>query len=546
MNPAAKTVPAQVPTSTSKMKRIDLIDQELSPTPDLPPLSPPNSPPCSPDLSPRSTNINNNKIRMNYNRERNRSTTSTTSDYAISSDSEIWSLNSDRDNYYPSSNHNQINNNNNRRNHRYSRSVSSGSGSYDEDEFPSESSQTSFPSSPIESFVMSSDSYFSHQRDSFSEIRGRKLDIARGANNSSQNHRRRVSDTSSMRSNQDDPCGGLYITESDQDLLRSQQRQQQTLGFVYSNGSSASLSATGSPQLGPTSRRSSYSSYGSGSGRGSPNTPPRRRRSSARSRDGSESVNGSSEISETAKIFKNLLIMEESLRQQSRHQSNLIKKYTIFVFCLFSVMVFSAYRLLNNSNLESNDFSDPTSSTSSNDSTNNNSPSSTHTATNSYMTLLYQVCFTISLLTLILFYLNGDYNRTIGRPRRFLNTTNKGIRQLNIRLVRVKIKLIDRCLDTLKFSLLFPTRLLKFQCRLILKLVRFEFIVVLMNWLIEFEVKLNMSRCCVVGVHDVKLVLNPRVFSTATREHWELYRNEFWNKETMRRRRVLLKEKDSF
>ncbi|GMG23229.1 unnamed protein product [Ambrosiozyma monospora] len=480
--------------------------------------------------------------------------TSTSSDYAISSDSELWSLNSDRENYYASSNNNQINNNNtnndNRRYHRYSRSVSSGSGSYDEDEFPSESSQTSFPSSPIESFVMSSDSYFSHQRDSFSEIRGRKLDVARGAN-SNQNHRRKVSDASSMRSNQDDPCGGLYITDSDQDLLRSQQRQQQTLGFVYSNGSSASLSGTASPQLGPTSRRSSYSSYtGSGSGRGSPNTPPRRRRSSARS----ESTNGSSEISETAKIFKNLLIMEESLRQESRYQSNLIKKYTTFLFCLLSVIVFCAYHLLNgNSNDGSDDFfTDPTSTSTSNsnDSTNNNSPSSssssTATTTSSYMTLVYQVFFTISLLTLVLFYLNGDYNRTIGRPRRFLNTTNKGIRQLNIRLVRVKIKLIDKCLDSLKFTLLFPTRLLKFQCRLILKIVRFEFVVVLLNWLIEFDVRLNMSRCCVVGVHDVKLVLNPRVFSTATREQWELYRNEFWNKETMRRRRVLLKEKDNF
>ncbi|GMG23231.1 unnamed protein product [Ambrosiozyma monospora] len=56
MNPAAKTVPGQVPIPTSKMKRIDFIDQELSPTPDLPPLSPPNSPPCSPGLSPKSSN----------------------------------------------------------------------------------------------------------------------------------------------------------------------------------------------------------------------------------------------------------------------------------------------------------------------------------------------------------------------------------------------------------------------------------------------------------------------------------------------------------
>ena len=43
-----------------------------------------------------------------------------------------------------------------------------------------------------------------------------------------------------------------------------------------------------------------------------------------------------------------------------------------------------------------------------------------------------------------------------------------------------------------------------------------------------------------IGVTDVKLVLNARVFNTDIREGWEMYRSEFWINEGIRRRNNML------
>lgn len=110
--------------------------------------------------------------------------------------------------------------------------------------------------------------------------------------------------------------------------------------------------------------------------------------------------------------------------------------------------------------------------------------------------LLHKITSIITFMTLVLFYMTGEYTRTISRPRKFLVTANKGIRQLNVRLVKVKARAFNRILGCLRW---------KQRCA---------------------------YRC---GVEHVKLVLNPRVFSTASREQWELYRNQFWDLESVRR-----------
>ncbi|ODV83609.1 hypothetical protein CANARDRAFT_29836 [[Candida] arabinofermentans NRRL YB-2248] len=86
---------------------------------------------------------------------------------------------------------------------------------------------------------------------------------------------------------------------------------------------------------------------------------------------------------------------------------------------------------------------------------------------------------------------------------------------------------------------------MKFQTNQLLKLrfLKFMMLITFKKWCVDLEVKLRTSKQN-GGVRDVKIVLNPRIFNTATREQWELYRNEFWNKETIRRRLVLQKEQD--
>ena len=60
------------------------------------------------------------------------------------------------------------------------------------------------------------------------------------------------------------------------------------------------------------------------------------------------------------------------------------------------------------------------------------------------MNIIYRIVSIITGMTLLLFYLTGEYTRTISRPRKFLTTANKGIRQLNVRLVKVKVSYRER------------------------------------------------------------------------------------------------------
>ncbi|KAG7695333.1 hypothetical protein KL930_003786 [Ogataea haglerorum] len=364
-----------------------------SPSEMEPVTSPPSSPTMSPSLLPR---INEKE-----------------DDIACSSDSDVWSLGSDRDINAP------------------------------------------------ELFTISSDSYFSQHRESFGELRGRALDTPISTKKG-----RRASDLS-LRSNID-----------------------------YSNHTESENEHTKTPSR-PGSRRSS--------------TPQNKRSGSSRSRtrDGAPESGSGSEISQTAKIFKNLLILEESLRQQNVEQKLLRRKYFSFFISMIVVLFFSGYRLLS-------------------------------TVDSSYIRFATQIVFIIDVVTLLLFYLSGEYHRTIVRPRKFVVITNKGLRQLNIRLVKVRVRMYDALLVVLKSCFLIPIRVLKMQTQYLSKVVRVSSVAKFRNWLVELEIKLATSNG---GVTDVKIVLNPRVFSTDIREQWELYRNEFWNKETMRRRRIMVRER---
>ena len=300
-----------------------------------------------------------------------------------------------------------------------------------------------------------------------------------------------------------------------------------------------------------------------------PDTPQSRSRSSSRSRSGSRSGSRSrrkgreetkqsekeGDASATAQIFKNMLILEESLRQQYMQQQSLRLKYSIFLIVMVIIFSYSTYvSLFHSMYVDANDINmrnevvnynikglndvaitapvkdsdigsglskleipdfplvakltegfdpiDQKKSAGLIDGSGDNSEGAESSDedirdTRYVLTnIVHRVISIIMLMTLLLFYLTGEYTRTISNPRKFLVTTNKGIRQLNVRLVKVKVPLKERIIGFI-------------------------------------HLQLHKHR---QGVDHARLVLNPRVFSTATREQWELYRNQFWGLESVRSR----------
>lgn len=294
-------------------------------------------------------------------------------------------------------------------------------------------------------------------------------------------------------------------------------------------------------------------------------TPRSGSRSSSRGRirgkgnkdDKEKEENKEGDSSSTAQIFKNMLILEESLRQQYIQQQNLRFQYGIFLFVLTLTFIYSTYssifsdydgtvgfnQVLIGENdgvfigddsidipiqtdngivsitykssivvpefptfakmepegkniLDGNDDSENIHPTREDESRCDIYEDVNGDERYTLMRIVYRVISIITFMTLLLFYLTGEYTRTISRPRKFLITANKGVRQLNVRLVKVKVGIKDQFIG-----------------------------------FIRRRQNSEQRR----GVEHIRMVLNPRVFSTATREQWELYRNQFWDLESIRR-----------
>lgn len=205
----------------------------------------------------------------------------------------------------------------------------------------------------------------------------------------------------------------------------------------------------------------------------------------------------------TGKIFRNLLLLEENLRQQVIQQRALRRKYLTFLSILCTLTTSIAHLLY---------FVEK-------------APTGTKRVS-------LQFCLLALLVTLMLYHLSGEYQNTIVLPRRFLSSTNKGLRQFNIRLVKIKVPFTDSIIDLAReLSLFFVNLALVFFHWLNPSMVQNK------NSKLEvFLVSCQLQCQPRIGIADVKLVLNARIFNTDIREGWELYRSEFWIHEGVRRR----------
>lgn len=205
------------------------------------------------------------------------------------------------------------------------------------------------------------------------------------------------------------------------------------------------------------------------------------------------------------KIFRNLLILEESLRQQVMQQRALRRKYLTFLAVLCSLIASISHHLYFNE----------------------------HSAS---VRVLLQLLLLALSVTLMLYHLSGEYQKTIVLPRKFLSSTNKGLRQLNLRLVKIKTSMTDSTVDLIREAGLF-------LCTMCLRSLHTVYPSMIQNPSSRLEVFLVSAQLqCQprFGLTDVKLTLMPRSFNTDIREGWELYRNEFWINEGVRRRLAMM------
>jgi hypothetical protein len=108
----------------------------------------------------------------------------------------------------------------------------------------------------------------------------------------------------------------------------------------------------------------------------------------------------------------------------------------------------------------------------------------------------------ILLVTIVLFYISGSYSTTLVHSRRFIHNTNKGLHAFNVKLVKIPPTWLEALVDLV--------------------------------WAPAYA-----SRPGRV----VKLVLSPRAFNPDTIEGWEIYRQEYWNREHERCKRLKAKKK---
>lgn len=209
----------------------------------------------------------------------------------------------------------------------------------------------------------------------------------------------------------------------------------------------------------------------------------------------------------TGKIFRNLLILEENLREHVIQQRELRRKYLTFLAILCSLIASITHQLY-----------------------------LIDSPVNGTVRVILQFTLLALTMTLMLYHLSGEYQKTIVLPRKFLSSTNKGLRQLNVRLIKIKTSFTDSITDLIRELILFYATMCLNCLHKVYPSMRYNKNSKLEVFLVSCQLQCQPR----IGVADVKLVLNPRAFNTDVREGWELYRSEFWVHEGVRRRNNMM------
>ncbi|KAI1501031.1 Spo7-like protein-domain-containing protein [Biscogniauxia marginata] len=162
-----------------------------------------------------------------------------------------------------------------------------------------------------------------------------------------------------------------------------------------------------------------------------------------------------------------------------------------------------------------------------------------------------KVCFISGIVTGILVWATGIWERGIRWPRRWFGICNRGLRGVNCKLVIVKRSWLVELVSTMVFFFTYGAFSSKagqyrYMDPSILREVDRE-----MNlnqqdhpylpFISSDEEKGAREEDLAPGGDYVKLLLLPKPFSPNFRENWEIYRSEYWEREN--ERRALLRRK---
>jgi hypothetical protein len=155
-----------------------------------------------------------------------------------------------------------------------------------------------------------------------------------------------------------------------------------------------------------------------------------------------------------------------------------------------------------------------------------------------------RVCLMAGIVTGILVWGTGQWERGIRWPRRWVGTTNRGLRGFNCKLVVIKQSWWRECLSALSFFFsygLFSSNngssYRHVDQALLLesdKASRSGGHPALPN-IRENDGTVAYEEDIASGGDYIKLLLLPKPFSPNFRENWDIYRTEYWEKENERR-----------
>ncbi|KAK3187412.1 Nem1-Spo7 phosphatase regulatory subunit [Lecanicillium sp. MT-2017a] len=169
-----------------------------------------------------------------------------------------------------------------------------------------------------------------------------------------------------------------------------------------------------------------------------------------------------------------------------------------------------------------------------------------------------RVCFMGGIITAILVWATGIWDRGIRWPRRWFAISNRGLRGFNCKLVLIRRTWWAEALSTAGFFLTYglfshtasssyrhvdPSLLREVEKELQLSSDSHPTLIVPH----EDDARGGHEEDLAPGGDYVKLLLLAKPFSPTFRENWELYRTEYWERENERRAllRQKLKEHDS-
>lgn len=167
-----------------------------------------------------------------------------------------------------------------------------------------------------------------------------------------------------------------------------------------------------------------------------------------------------------------------------------------------------------------------------------------------------RLCFMGGMVTGLLLWVTGVWDRGVRWPRRWFGVSNRGLRGFNCKLVIIKRHWYTEALSTIGWFLTYglfsdtgssyryvePAILREMDKELNLTTHSHPTLPILS----EDEEKGGHEEDVSPGGDYVKLLLLAKPFSPTFRENWELYRTEYWERENERRAliRAKLKERD--